>query len=817
MAEIFRIETDQTRLSWSDRSGSDTKPAEGRLAISLSSHPGKTIKIWRHGLPTEAADNPEVEVGPPLFEETFYDLLLQSKGKRVELKHRDPTILQSLHHSIDGEIIHGAIDFRGHIGRCNFSVYVDDEFEYDFEVEVFPSKLDYSADYNVLLADLQDILTGLVIAYLRSTYQLGFVTDSEGSTRLEWILLLRHIVEGLEHALRYIDRRPHYELVRERLSTRVEKLRRPDATISRMIAQGKGQGNKSRTRSGRVLRERLLERRAQMTWDIPEHRWLKSQLRLIRRTLSDIHLAESKSASGNRLRQLRMLEEIASLEDRIKALEKLKFIAQAKGSVRAGYTSPRFESKPGYREAYRACSMLLQGLRVDGGPVGLSVQEIPYLYECWCYLTLLRLIAKITGEQIPVRDLFSVVQNGLRVRLKRGTSQTVKFSSGGRVLEVTYNPEYRGDALLSQNPDMVLTIHDPHWPTTQLVMDTKYHIETSPSFVNHFGTPGPPQGAINALHCYRDSILVETGSRGPRFKTVKRTVIEGVVLFPYADVDDQFPKSRFSKRLKRLGIGPIPLLPRETRYFEGWLRDVLSRGGSSVAEQTISYESLEQLRLWQQAEKETVMVAVLKPNAREHLDWIKTQRCYYTTFTPSQGRQLFSRWVAIYSPAAIRRPGAVTHLAAVENFEFKKRNQIDTPWSARRGSEVQIVYQLGEVHELESPIENRGPSGLGRRFSNNRWTSRLGILRASELRELFLETTAEWRLYEQLQVAVAEFTVKPGPARPHKESDPHGRTWFVGKNLRVLYRGAAGFLIRRNGMRDEYRSDLSEVANLFVS
>lgn len=801
MAELFHIETDQTRLTWSNRSASETL-AEGRLAISPSNS-RKNIKVWRQGLPAEAGNNLEVEVGPLLYEETSYDLLLQSKEKRVELRHRDPTILNSLHHSSDGNIVYGAIDFGSQIGRSRFSVYVDEKPEYDFEVEVFPSKLDYAADYNALLADMQDIMTGLVLQYLRSTYQLGFVTDSAGSSRLEWILLLRHVVDDLEDGLRYIERHPHHELVKQRVPTRFDKLRLPDATISRTIAQGKS---------------RLPERRARMTWDIPEHRWLKGQLRLIRRTLADIYLAERKSGSSNRLRQLQILDEIAGLEDRIEALERLDFIAQAKGSARAALASPRFEIKPGYREAHRACSMLLQGLRVDGGPVGLSVKEIHSLYEYWCYLTLIRLIAKITGEEIPVRELFTIEQNGLRVRLRRGTSQTVKFSSGGRVLEVTYNPEYKGEAfILPQKPDVVLTIHDPHWPTMRLVIDAKYRIETSRAHLKQFGSPGPPQAAIDALHRYRDAILDETGLQGPRSEIVKRSVVEGVALFPYADVHDQFRKSRLWTHLKRLGIGAIPLLPRETRYLEEWLREVLTRGGSSAAEQTIPYESLEQLRLWQEAEKETVLVAVLKLNAREHLDWIKTQRCFYTTFTPSQRRQLFSRWIAIYSPTSIRRPGAVTHLARVEEFEIKKRQQIDTPWPPRRGSEMQIVYKLGEVRELEKPIENRGPSGLGRRFSNNRWTSRLGILRASELRELFLETTAEWRLYEQLRVLEAEFTLKPGPAKPHNENDPHGRTWFVGKNLSVLYRGAAGFLLRRKGLRDEYVSDLAEAVKRFNS
>ena len=114
-------------------------------------------------MPPEAANNLKVEIGPRLYEEKFYDLLLQTQGKRVELKHDDPTILKSLHYSIDGDIVHGSIDFRGNIGQCPFSVYLDGEHEYDFEVEVFPSKLDYAADYNVLIADLQDIMTGLAL------------------------------------------------------------------------------------------------------------------------------------------------------------------------------------------------------------------------------------------------------------------------------------------------------------------------------------------------------------------------------------------------------------------------------------------------------------------------------------------------------------------------------------------------------------------------------------------------------------------------------------------------------------------------------
>jgi uncharacterized protein len=825
VADIFRIETAQTQLSWNGTLPDSSRPY-GRLAISLSDAAATNITISRHGVPSEAARDVNVEVGPRLYEETAYNFFLCSTNKkRVELRHRDPRIVQGLHTLSDGSILHGTINFKSEIGRSSFSVFVDGKAEYDFEVEVFPSKLDYAADYDALLADVQAILTSLVLEYLRSTFSLGFITDSANSSQLEWILLLRHVVDGLERGLRYIEQHPHHGLSRERVATRIEKLRRADPTIFKMVAQGKGQGPKSKTISGLVLHTKLPERRARVTWDTAEHRWLASQLVGIRRRLAEIHSAE-RSSSGRqdvRSRHLRTLEEIDSLENRIARLQMLEPIAETKGFAPAGFTSLTLQSKPGYREAYRACLVLRLGLRVDDGPVRLSVKELHQLYEYWCYLAVVRMVARITEKQISVRDLFSIGQNGLRVRLKQGKKQTVSFAGGSRSLELTYNPQYKGDGFIfPQKPDVVLTFRDPHWPTMQLVFDAKYRLVTEPDYVRRLGCPGPPQTAIDALHRYRDAILETTGLHGSRSETFKRTVVEGVALFPYADVDDQYRTSAFWLALEQFGIGAIPFLPRETRYVEEWLRVVLRRGGWSTAASTIPYPSLAQLRAWQEAEKEAVLIGVLRSSAQEHLDWIQSTRCYYTPLSGGRrgkgsGRQLVSRWVGIYSPASMRQRGAITHLAAVENIEFKKRRQINTPWLPQRDpDEMQVVYTLGEVVALERPIENKGDSKRAQSFTHNRWTSRLAIMRATELRELFLETSMEWRLYEQLQIASVEFTLKPGPATLQDESDPRGRTWFLTKDSRVQYRGSAGFVIQRTGLLDEYESDLEQLVQRLI-
>lgn len=824
MSNLFRIETDQTHLSLSlaPRGESKAEPTrpEGRLAISLINLVNKHIEIQRAGLPDELANNLDVQVGPCLYEETPYNLLLRSTNQRpVELWHRDPNILNALNSDADGTIVHGPINFYSQIGRSCFSVYVGGKAEYSFEIEVFPTKLDYAADYNILLADIQEILAGLVLEYLRSTFKLGFAVDSQDSSRLEWILLLRHVVDDLESGLHYIERHPHHGIVREHLATRIERLRRPDATTLRMIQQGKGQGAKTRTASGLVLHSRLPERRTKTTWDTPEHRWLASQLTLIRRTLSGVHSEERKSGAQRNARGRRILEEIAQLEARIAALERLRPITHVKGSVSAGFSSLTLQAQTGYREAYRACLILLQGLRVDGGPVGLSVKEIHCLYEYWCYLTLVRLVAKILGEKMPVAELISIQQNGLQVRLKRGSSRTVKFAKGDRSLELTYNPKYSGDAFLhAQEPDVVLTLRYPGLSVLRLVFDAKYRIDTSPGHVKRYGSPGPPQTSIDALHRYRDAILEETGQQGPRSETLKRTVVEGVALFPHVDIEDRFRSSSLWLKLQSVGIGAIPFLPRETRYMEEWLRTVLRREGWETAESTIPYAPFEQLRAWEQAEKELVLICTLRRKAREHLDWIKSRRCFYIPLTPRQSAQFVARWIAIYSRLSPGKPGAVTHWAAVKSIEVKARSEIDTPWLPRGSpNEQHLVYRLGEVCKLKRPIEDSTGRGPGKRFSSNRFTTRLAIERASDLRELSLGTCMEWRLHEQLRAENVDFAVKPVTVKLSDQNERRGRVWFVRNALRVRYKGEAGFLIRETRRRDEYRSDLDEVVARLVS
>jgi uncharacterized protein len=814
MEHLFRIETDRVAITWSKGSAKDPSLLSGpsfipgRLAISKRRDDIR-LSVWRSSVPDGVAEDPELTVGPQLYEQIDYKLYARANsGTRVTVAHRDPVTLRDLSEEDGGKVVYGYINFGSQAGRSNFSILIDDQPEFDFEVEVFPAKLDYASDYDQILAEIQEILTGLALEYLRSTYQLGRVSRVPQPTHLEWLALLRHIASDLERALQQIAQHPIRGLTREPIRTRAEKIKRADSAVRSAIRRGAGSGNLTKLSKGTLIREQLTERRARQTLNTSEHRWLASQLEQIRRRIGWLRREEAVRETSRR--RERVVREMDELEAKIARLSQLEPLVSVEGDPPSGFASLQLLTAPGYREAYRSCLILSLGLRIEGGPLKLSIKDLSLLYEYWCYLALLRLVSEETNRPIPAKDFFTIKQQGLQVTLQKGRESRVQFDTPSeRKIIITYNPLFQGDAILiPQQPDIMISFKDPDWPTLHFLLDAKYRVDASPEYIERYKTPGPPEDALNALHRYRDAILEndESYQQGDR---PKRTIVQASAVFPYRELSHgDFSNSLLWQSLDRLGVGAVPALPGSIEYIRQWLRSALQRGGWAIADRAIAHRARESVQSWRAAAAETVLVGVLRnPDSATHLSWIEKERLYYTPLSRTQRRQFTAKWVAIYSPATLRQPGAITHLAAVMSVEVIKRNQIDTPWRpSRKPDEMQVLYRLDELKELEQPIENRNVKGRSQRFSTNRWTSRLALERARVLMELFLETESEWRLYEDLKARGITFHLDPGPAIVADPDDPMGRTWFViDDGRRIRYSGASGFLVKLPDGTEEYR------------
>lgn len=567
MPTLFTIETETFTLTWSRRRAKPVPVPPEAVARPF----GLTVE----GLRQDIAPAARIEEGGTvhLFEETDYTLLAQSKtGASLRIRHRDPVLIQSLHHAPDGGIVHGAVNFGAQVGRSRFIVEVAGAPQVAFSVEVFPSKLDYRRDYEALRDDVAEIAADLVFEYLRATYAPAWQGSPGMPGAIAWMALLRHVADDLEQALAYLARQPHWDARRVVETHRADRIRRPDAALRRAVSRGRGRGAWHHA-AGLPVRERLPGARGRYTLDTPEHRWLAARLALIHTRLTDLHAEEARRRPSARRHRVR--EELEALQHRIVRLARLPVIREAEGEP-PEQPPWRLLTAPGYREAFHACLRLQQGLHLGGGPLRLALKELHLLYEYWCFLTLVRLAAEATGHRAPLRSLVAVERGGLRVRLRKGRAQTVSFPlAQGRRLDLIYNPRFGGPGyLVPQQPDLLLTVYRPDATVARYVLDAKYRLDASPSYRRRYGLPGPPTEALNTLHRYRDAIQDRRrhGSDG-------RVVVQAVALFPYREEEPGlFEKSRHRRMLSEIGVGAIPLLPGHTEHLTTWLKGVLEEG-----------------------------------------------------------------------------------------------------------------------------------------------------------------------------------------------------------------------------------------------
>jgi hypothetical protein len=229
-----------------------------------------------------------------------------------------------------------------------------------------------------------------------------------------------------------------------------------DSSVRAAVRRGAGSGRQLKAGSGIIFHERLSTHEPRQTLDTPEHRWIPAQLDRIVRRLGQLQ-----------------------------------------------------QSEAGYDDAYRDCLDLSLGPRIEVDPLHLSAKRISLLHEYWCYLALLRLVSEVVGAHGRVDELFSIRQQGLHVLLEKGRKTTVPFDiADGRKISVSYNARFQGDSyIFAQKLDLPISFEDPNWHPLHLLLDAKYRVEGSPEYKERYGTPGPPEDAINVLHLIATQFL----------------------------------------------------------------------------------------------------------------------------------------------------------------------------------------------------------------------------------------------------------------------------------------------------------------------
>ena len=388
-------------------------------------------------------------------------------------------------------------------------VLVKDGERQEATITISSAKLGH-AGFSALLEDLTLRLpTSVAVGLQRGGGLVGINLQPPGETTLaQEMLRLRRAVDGpvagpgLARILPAIATDPHRNLVTVTRWVPRERARRvPVAGIARTLTRP---GNLD----GQGRPERVIDERAEHTFDVPENRLLKL---FATELLTRIRRLRAVAGAGQ-IEELGRLEtELAVAVARAPFLREVELSAQPLNRQTMVLTrEPRYRAMlDRYLEYHRSVWATVAEPALD-----TPLENVPFLYELWGTLLVVDAVvaeAVEAGYRIVHQRVARRAPGALFVEVVRSRRSLVELrngETGDRIIVTAQQSfgasgEYRSVSL-TQRPDVTVDIRRRGGASEFIVFDPKYKLVADDE-----GSGTPVKADVDKMHAYRDAI------RGP--------------------------------------------------------------------------------------------------------------------------------------------------------------------------------------------------------------------------------------------------------------------------------------------------------------
>jgi hypothetical protein len=771
------------QLRWGDQTeltlrGKLQVPVSGTpVATSIELESSQPLKALTHdGTVVDSNGTARIVCAPFLFEQTPYELeLVRPAGSGDNCR-----LLLGGHDLLEGRRRVGGtawvlpLNFGSEIGYTRIELWDHDRLVGCVRLEVFPSKLDYHADFLQLRADLQLEVHALVHALGGKTFRTW--KRKRGGTppgELEWLVQFETLLGDFARAVERVAREPRRRFVTREEWVDPSRARRATAqTHRRLQRQGMRWEPHVRglmTASGaRMLPNRIPDARRCLDLRTPENLFVAHVCERLHARVRSLLLRLPRADTAGSAQ--RWIDTLGKADGVLRRLRQLPLFAEL-GAVRvAPLPTLALHLTPGYREVHEIWLDLHAVLEVGGGPFELAEKDVATLYELWCFVALGNLLRKELKMQVRTASWLRVERQRVEVRLRKGQSSMLEFHGEGVTVRVIYNREERSPTG-SSYPDNTVEIEQRGGRSGRVfryVFDAKYRLSSDADYVGRYGAPGPPVDSINRMHAYRDQIVDEPASEGRGNMTagdlvwdmgyrrwVQQTVA-AVVLFPYAGADAD--RNQFFQAIPRVGVGSLPFLPQRRGEVEAFLRRIAAATDETVEDTAVELSSAEERQRIAWAHEYGLLAIV--PTA-EQLDFIRKDRIYHMPYVDARGLRLRADFVVLLlSEGKFGSQAGARLTARVRSVHFGLRGEIkpSPPPSKRHGPETRMIwFQLGPLEESRVRSYDGHPPQFG-------FTTRLAWEEAADVADVLLVREPERRMVRELRQA--GWTVRVREDRP---------------------------------------------------
>lgn len=745
--KLLEIRTDKVNVVIKSKKKITALPASEEQSSSLviNGYNIERVKVDSQGIDelypeSKGYTSQSLMIYPLFFEQTDYELIIKSRNNESVSFWNENYLLREKVGPVtddDSSLISGIINFGNEVGYSDFEINVDGRKHLVIRIEVYPTKVSYKEDYQMMMADVSEMCYACAIDFMQKTYQEFQISDKQNTVPAIFFQIISAVFEKYMNAARRIISVPHHKLITEHTVVPEHKARRTDKLSEKWLM--KHQNNIAETATGFDV-SRVLAVKKRITYDTNENRFVKFILKSTIRKIEDFlnrYLNSTVVVEENII--VKANEMISS----IRGVLNTSFLREVSDFNTLPSMSLVFSMAPGYRELYKYYLMMHRGLAVNGDIFRISVKDTAQLYEYWCFIKLFSILKKEYKLISP--DVIKVDNSGITVSLVKGRKSEVLFINPktGEQIRLVYNPAESKTQTVNQKPDNVLELEKLGTEVAyKYVFDAKYRIENNPS--NAFypdNNPGPKVDDINTMHRYRDSIVYE--NKLSKF-TFEKTMFGAYILFPYAD-EELYKEHRFYKSIDTVNIGGLPFLPGATTLVQELLSDLIADSKESAFERTTLPRGIEEKLAVVDWNKRDVLLGTFRDVQQFKVCYDK--KMYYIPAKEVDENDLPIHYVALYqttnkfgAEAGVRYYGEVLRTALVRRESIK-----EVPVRRNNGQELYYRFFIREWKELQKPILPR-EVGFTKNYTN------LFLLEHSEyIPELLFQSEEEYRFYSELK------------------------------------------------------------------
>ena len=165
--KLLEIRTDKVNVVIKSKKKITVLPSNEARSSSLeiNGYNIERVKIENQGIEelyqdTKGYSVQQLSVSPLFFEQTDYELIIKSRNHESVSFWNENYLLREKVGPVtddDNSLISGIINFGNEVGYSDFEISVDGRKHLVIRIEVYPTKISYKEDYQMMMADVSEM------------------------------------------------------------------------------------------------------------------------------------------------------------------------------------------------------------------------------------------------------------------------------------------------------------------------------------------------------------------------------------------------------------------------------------------------------------------------------------------------------------------------------------------------------------------------------------------------------------------------------------------------------------------------------------